>query len=173
MHLFPLSFHRSFISKICTNNFRILFNIIIYNIFCNRWFWLFRFWWFSGSSFIALQKPRRLWMYFKIWTVIFILQSGHLAICFYLSTFTGAGSSTIGSSSIGSTGSFVILIFGLAMDLVLGLDLGLTSSSLISSLISSFTGSSLWINSSTCSPDSSWHFWPFICYFDKVIPKLN
>ena len=85
-----------------------------------------------------------------------MLQSGHLTICFNLSTFTGAGSSsTIGSSTTASsTGCFVILIFGLALDFDFGFALGLISSSIIASLIyslissligSSFTGSSLLI----------------------------
>ena len=63
-------------------------------------------------------------------------------------------SSTIGSSSIGSTGSFAISIFGLALDFTLGLALGLGMSSLISSLLSSFTGSSLLINYSLLGQDN-------------------
>ena len=56
---------------------------------------------------------------------------------------------------IGSTGSFVILIFGLALGFALGLALGLSISYWISSLISSFTDYALLLNSSICSLDSS------------------
>ena len=90
-----------------------------------------------------------------------MLQSGHLTICFKLSTFTGAGSSsTIGSSTTASsTGCFVILIVGLALDFDFGFALGLIYYSLIYYIIvshtASFTGSSLLISSSICSRVSS------------------
>ena len=74
-----------------------------------------------------------------------------------------SGSSTTGSSiigPIGSTGPFVILFFGLALDLALGFGFGLTSSSSIISL--SFIISSLLIISSTSSLD------PLLTSFDHL-----
>ena len=65
-------------------------------------------------------------------------QSGHLTISFSLSTCLGFSTTSTIAVTTGSTGSFVILIVGLALDLALAL--GLTSS-----LISSFTGSTLLI----------------------------
>ena len=74
-----------------------------------------------------------------------------------------------------STDPFVILIFGLALDLVLGLGFGLTSSSsTIVSITASFTGSSSLINYSICSLDpSSTIFWLFIYYLTKITRTLN
>ena len=92
-----------------------------------------------------------------------MLQSGYLTIslsssilCF--SSTTGSTVSTIGSTGY-STGCFVILIFGVALDFDFGFALGWISSSLISSTIvshtASFTGSSLLIGYSICSRVSS------------------
>ena len=63
-----------------------------------------------------------------------LLKSGHLAICFSLSMFLGCSGSAsmLVSSSIGSTGSFVMLIFGLGLVLCV-LDLGLSTSCTVSS----------------------------------------
>ena len=87
-------------------------------------------------------------MYLRVWTVIFILQSGHSTISFNLSTFFGGSTtSTIASSTtISSTGSLLIFTLGLALD-GLGLALGLISScfTISSFTISSFTISSSWL----------------------------
>ena len=95
--------------------------------------------------------------------VILKPQSGHCTIFFNLSTFTGAGFSSTGFSSIigstgfsstttigstGSTGSLAILIFGLALDFAFALGL---ISCLTSSTGSSFTGSSFTGSSFTAS----------------------
>ena len=96
-------------------------------------------------------------MYFRVCCVISKPQSGHLTISFDLFTFLGFSSTTGSSTIASSTGSFVILIFGLALDFTLGLALGLCiSSSIIVSITASFTGSSLlFIISSICSLDYS------------------
>ena len=103
-------------------------------------------------------------------------QSGHCRIFFNLSTFTGAGrSSTIGSSTIASTGSFVILIFGLALGLGLDLGFGLTSSSsssIIVSITASYMVSPLLIISSTSSLDSSVIFEWYI-FLTKINSEIN
>ena len=72
----------------------------------------------------------------------------------------------------------MILIFGLALDLVLSLALGLISSSLMSSLIGSyFTGSSLLlIISSICSLGSSsiiFEYFYIYILFDRTNSKNN
>ena len=66
------------------------------------------------------------------------------------SSTTGSGFSSTTIGSTGSTDSFTILIFGLALGFDFGFALGLISSSLVysfksSSIIVSFTGSSLLI----------------------------
>ena len=86
------------------------------------------------------------------------MQPGQLTICFSLYIVLGCSGSTwtTGSSTIGSTGSFVMFTrLDVALDL--GLDLGLGISSLISSLIGSYLiGSSLLLIISTiCSLVSS------------------
>ena len=66
MHLFLLSFHRPFISKICTNNFKMLFDIIIYSIFCDGlWFWLYYWFWcfFLALAFLPLYKNLSVYKY--------------------------------------------------------------------------------------------------------------